>query len=79
MTARGVVSVASSRGATDGVATASTREVIDVGITVTARGVVRAGAGARMKAELEPGVPGDEGVAIIILKNCNSSKVVLKK
>ena len=79
MTARGVVSVASSRGATDGVATASTREVIDVGITVTARGVVRAGAGARMKAELGPGVPSDEGVAIIKLKSCTSNSVVLKR
>ena len=59
--------------------TASTREGIRDGDTVTARGVVKAEAGARVKAELGPGVPGDEGVVIIILKMCNSSRVVLKR
>ena len=79
VTARGVVAKASSKGAICVVAMASTREVIEVGITVTARGVVKAEAGARVKAELGLGVPGDEGVAIIILQNCNNSKVVLKR
>ena len=78
-TARGVVAKASSKGAICAVAMASTREVIEVGITVTARGVVMAEAGARVMVELEPGVPGDEGVVIIILKICNNSIVVLKR
>ena len=79
VTARGVVAKASSKGAICAVAMASTREVIELGITVTARGVVKAEAGARVKAELGPGVPSDEGVVIIILKSCNSSIVVLKR
>ena len=77
--ARGVVVTASTEEAGLKGVTASTREGIRDGDTVTARGVVKAGAGPIMEAELGQGGPGDEGVALHILNMCNIKKMLLKR
>ena len=55
------------------------REAIGVEITMTTQGVVKAEAGARLKAELEQGVLRDGGVVPRILNRCNINKSILKK
>ena len=59
-------------------ALAASRELIGVGVTVTARGVAKADAGARVKVELEQGVLRSEGVAPRILNRYNINKSILK-
>ena len=57
----------------------SSWEAIGVGVTVTARGVVKTEAGARVKGELEQDVLSGRGVALRILNRCNVNKSILKR
>ena len=78
VTVRGVV-VTLSRKVINVMALTSWYEAIGVGVTVTARGVMKAEAGARVKAELEQGILSGRGVAPRILTRCNVNKSILKR
>ena len=54
-------------------------EAIGAGVTMTARGVVKADTGARVKTELEQGVLRYGGGAPCILNRCNVNKNILKR
>ena len=82
VTARGVVMTTSSREVIGVMALTASREEIGVGVTMTARGVVKAETGARVKVkaelELEQGVLRGGGMTPRILNRCNINKSILK-
>ena len=78
VTARGVVVTTLMREGIGVMALTASREALSVGVTVTTWGVVKAEAGAMVKAELEQGVLRGGGIAPRILNRCNINKSVLK-